>query len=281
MQQGIVSALNSGALTIAHRGARSIAPENTIAAARKALAAGAHMWESDIRMTRDGELVLIHDVSLKRTSNVRMKFPERYPWYVHDFTLAELRSLDFGSWFAQTDPFGQVQAGAVSPNDLEQYRGEPAPTLEEAVLFTVGNQWLMNIEIKDLSGLPGHDSIVEKVVCLVRLLDAADGVIISSFNHNYLAQLRAIDPCIKTGALVNRAPHDVLKLMDDLGALTFHPRLPAVRPRQVLQLRQKGLSTLVWVVNSRKVVQLLYGMGADGFFTDFPQTFTNNWNEER
>lgn len=277
MHQDIVSALKSGrALTIAHRGARSLAPENTLAAAKRALAAGADLWEFDVRVTRDGELILIHDMTLKRTTDVSLKFPERYPWYVHDFTLAELRSLDFGSWFAEADPFGQVLAEAVSQDDLARFLSESVPTLEEAVLFTLQNHWLMNIEIKDLSRLPGHETVVEKVIALVRSLEATERVIISSFNHRYLSRVRAIDASIATGALVNRAPQDILKLMRDLGARTFHPRLLAVRPRQVRELRQNGLNTLVWVVNRKRVAQALRGIGVDGFFTDFPQDFSKN-----
>ena len=67
-------------LNIAHRGARSLAPENTLAAARKALGCGADMWELDVGMTADGVLILIHDNTLTRTSNVLEIFPERTPW---------------------------------------------------------------------------------------------------------------------------------------------------------------------------------------------------------
>jgi len=91
---------------IAHRGARSLAPENTISAARKALEVGADGWELDVQMSRDKKMVVIHDESLVRTSNVKEIFPHREPWLVRDFTLKELQELDFGSWFNETDPFG-------------------------------------------------------------------------------------------------------------------------------------------------------------------------------
>ena len=98
----------SPTLNIAHRGASSLAPENTLAAARKALDLGADMWELDVQMTADGELVILHDNTLKRTSNVETIFPVRRPWRVHQFNLNEIRQLDFGSWFEEQDPFGQV-----------------------------------------------------------------------------------------------------------------------------------------------------------------------------
>ena len=124
-------------LNIAHRGARSLAPENTLAAARKGLEAGADMWELDIQITADGELIVIHDTTLKRTSNVREVFPNRKPWLVHEFTLDEIRLLDFGSWFRKQDPFGQIAAGMVAESDLASYVHQQAPTLKEALTFTL------------------------------------------------------------------------------------------------------------------------------------------------
>ena len=102
-------------LYIAHRGARSLAPENTLAAAEKAVQTGAHGWELDVQMTKDGRLAVIHDKNLDRTSNVSRlnRFADRRPWPTHKFTLEELKSLDFGSWFQETDPFGQIEAKAI------------------------------------------------------------------------------------------------------------------------------------------------------------------------
>lgn len=102
-------------LNIAHRGARSLAPENTMLAARKAFEIGASGWELDVAMTSDHELVVIHDDTLERTSDAAQVFPDRDPWSVVDFSMAELRRLDFGAWFVRTDPFGQIAAGMISP----------------------------------------------------------------------------------------------------------------------------------------------------------------------
>ena len=79
MSEDIVNAIRNRRLIAAHRGARSLAPENTLAAARVALAAGAGMMEIDLRMSLDGELVLIHDSSLVRTSDAPVKFPVPHP----------------------------------------------------------------------------------------------------------------------------------------------------------------------------------------------------------
>jgi glycerophosphoryl diester phosphodiesterase len=260
-------------LIAAHRGARSLAPENTLAAARAAFASGAGMWEIDVRMSRDGEPVVIHDRDLQRTSDAPSKFPDRSPWLVGDFNLCDLKALDFGSWFAAADPFRQIAAGKVSLSSLAKYSGEPVLTLEEAILFTLRNDWLLNIEIKDLSGQPGHESIVQKVVDLVRSLGATEKVLISSFSHYYLAFVKRLDRAIKTGVLVNRYQSDPIGLALDLDVFAYNPGLRAVQPRQIHRLKQKGFRVLVWVLNSPWLARTLFAMGADGVFTDFPQRF--------
>jgi glycerophosphoryl diester phosphodiesterase len=274
MRRNIESAVRDRRVIAAHRGARSLAPENTLAAARLALAAGARMWEIDVRMSRDGELVLLHDPDLRRTSDAQSKFPGRSPWLVDDFTLAELRSLDFGSWFAKADPFGLIAAGEISPADLAKYSGLPLATLEEAILFTVGNDWLLNIEIKDLSGRSGNEAIAEKLVILVNSLDAAEKVLVSSFNHKYLARIRKSDKNIRTGVLVSSFQPDPAALMAELDAFAFNPRLRAFCPWQIAGLKRKGFGVLVWVINNPWLARACFSMGADGIFTDFPQRFS-------
>ena len=156
-------------LNIAHRGARSLAPENTLAAARKGREIGADLWELDVAVTADGELVVLHDDTLDRTSNVAEIFPDRRKNLVYSFSMAELRRLDFGSWFVKTDPFKQIAAGAVSQAEQDKYKGEPIPTLREALVFTRDNHWRVNIEIKDASKTRAADAvIVEKTVALVK-----------------------------------------------------------------------------------------------------------------
>ena len=86
-------------LNIAHRGARSLAPENTLAAARMARHAGADMWELDVAVSADGALFVMHDDSLQRTTNAAQRFPDRAPWTFSGFTLAELEAEGLGPFF--------------------------------------------------------------------------------------------------------------------------------------------------------------------------------------
>ena len=262
-------------LNIAHRGARSLAPENTLAAARKALQFGADMWELDVRMTADDELIVLHDNTLERTSNVRDAFPGRHPWLVHQFTIEEIRLLDFGSWFTEQDPFGQIATGVVANSDLASYVGEPAPTLEEALNFTFQHGWLVNLEIKDLAGIPGEDRIVKKVIAQVEKLNMVDRVLISSFNLSYLAQVRESHSEIFTGILVSRRHPRPDILLQQLKAQAYHPRRTAIRLADIPLLKDQGFSVNVWNVNEQKTMKRMIRDGVSGIFTDFPQVLTS------
>ena len=104
-------------MNLAHRGARSIAPENTLVAGRKAFEAGADMWEFDVQLTADKKPIVVHDRTLTRTTNVEEVFPDRSCYKVDDFTLAEIKQLDAGSWFVREDPL---------PNPVEKLKSTGA-----------------------------------------------------------------------------------------------------------------------------------------------------------
>jgi glycerophosphoryl diester phosphodiesterase len=265
-------------LNIAHRGARSLAPENTLAAAQKGLDVGADLWELDVALTADGAPILIHDDTLERTSNVREIFPDRRPWRVHEFSLAEVRQLDFGSWFGVEDPFGQIAAGHISPADLDSYRGAAAPTLRAALEFSRQHHWPVNVELKDLSGRPGEATLVEQVVALVEELGMVEQVIISSFNHAYLPQVKAIHPALATGALVYEPVSDPARLLGRLRAQAFHPHHSIVTPEMIRSLRGQGFEVNVYTVNEEATMKSLIEAGVSGIFTDFPQLLNSVWS---
>lgn len=258
-------------LNIAHRGARSLAPENTLLAAEKGLALGADLWELDVAVTQDGELVVLHDDTLERTSNATTVFPGRFSYAVWTFTLAELRQIDFGSWYVEKDPFGQIKAGAVTAAETAGFKNVPIPTLREALEFTRDHNWRVNIEIKDASNTPGDAFVVEKVVELVKELDMLDRVIISSFNHDYLKRVKAVEPDLVTAALVDRAVADPLALLEETGAQAYNPGLKFVDEKTVHAVREAGFDVLVWTVNEDEDMRRLIEWGVSGIFTDFPQ----------
>jgi glycerophosphoryl diester phosphodiesterase len=258
-------------LNIAHRGARSLAPENTLAAAQAALDVGADMWELDVGVTADGELILIHDDSLARTTNVQARFSDRSPWHFFTFSLAEIKSLDAGSFFLETDPFGQIAAGAVSPAARAAIRGQAIPTLHEALLFTRDHNWRVNVEIKALPPAQASFPVVEKVLDLVNRLDMLDSVLLSSFYHPYLRQAKKRHPALATAALLSTPYPDPLKLLAELECSAYHPYNKIITPEQITRLRQAGFEVNVWTVNDEAEMQALIQAGVTGLITDFPQ----------
>jgi glycerophosphoryl diester phosphodiesterase len=261
-------------LIIGHRGARSLAPENTLAAARKALQVGADMWELDVAVTSDGELVVIHDDTLDRTCNVAQVFPGRVPWRVWEFTLTEIQTLDCGSWFNDTDPFGQIKAGNVSEKDLESYVGERIPTLRQALEFTRDNNWRVNVELKDQPNEALGKTVVEKTVALIQELgmDGGDQVVLSSFNHDYLRSIRTLDPSLTIQALTSKKIGNVAEYLAELGTNACNPQVTIWSPQDLGKMSQDGILFTVWTVNDVDVMEQLIEANVQGIITDFPQT---------
>lgn len=262
---------DSKVMIIAHRGARSLAPENSISAAKRAFENHADGWELDVAMSVDGELVVIHDDTLERTSNVKEVFSDRSPWSVYDFTMDDLKKLDVGTWFVESDPFEQIAKGNISDQYVGEYQGEPIPTLREALIYTKDNNWWVNIEIKDASGTFADAVIVSDVVNLVEELGMEDQVLISSFNFDYLKQVKANNQSLPTGVLVNKIVMDPLALMKELDAQAFHPGMKVTYEKQVSLLLKEGYAVNVWTVNEESDMQKLIEMGVTGIITDFPQ----------
>lgn len=258
-------------LNIAHRGARSLAPENTILSARKAVAVGADMWEMDVALTADGQIVVLHDDTLERTSNAQEVFPGRAPWNVHEFTYDELLQLDFGAWFNDRDPFGQIAARAVTAQEQQNFGKTRIPTLREALEFTRDYRFRINIEIKDHTGTPGDISIVESVVDLVNQMNMVNRVLISSFNHDYIVRSKARNPEIPTGALIEAPVADPVALLKQTGANALNPDLALATDDLIGGVCEAGYDVYVWTVNEEADMRRLIQAGVSGIFTDYPQ----------
>lgn len=251
-------------LNIGHRGASRLAPENTLAGARKALQVGADMWELDLAVTADGVVVLAHDDSLLRTSNAAAVFPDREPWLLRDFTLAELRRLDFGSWFNATSPDRQ------DPAAVEDYSAEPIPTLREALVFTRDHRWRVDVEVKDLKGSPGEAHVVEDAVALIQELGLTERVLLTSFRPDFLQRARRLDPELALGALVFNPDTDPPALLRRLQAQAYLPPAGATPALQVAELRAAGLAVYPWTVNDEGLMREYIQAGASGILTDVP-----------
>lgn len=259
---------------VAHRGARSVAPENTLLSAQRAFDFHADQWELDVQESKDGELVVIHDPNFMLTSNAEQVFPMRFFWKVKNFTLAEIKQLDAGSWYLKKDPFGEIKNGTVTTAEQERMAKEPFPTLREALQFTKEKDWSVNIEIKDVSGTPGDADIVQKTVALIDEMGMQEHVIIFSFNLDYLIQVKQINPELKTAALVKKMD-DPLKLLKDTGADAINPSYTSIKDLSIIKtLRDAGYDVYVWTINDEETMMKLINAGVSGIITDYPQRMT-------
>lgn len=261
---------NSDVVVMAHRGFRGIAPENTLLAALKGYESGAEYWELDVAASSDGTLVVIHDDSLKRTTDAEALFPGREPWSVYAFSLSELKSLSAGSWYGRTDPFKQIASGRVKAEDLAGFKDLRIPTLEEALLFTKEKGWKVNVEIKDATGEACDAWIVEKTAGLIRSLGMAESTVVSSFNHAYLARMMKAAPEVPRAALIDRPIPDPVAVLRRLEAVALNPNYKHLDEKTVREVRAAGYKVYVWTTNEKADMERLVSWGVSGLITDFP-----------
>ena len=258
-------------LNIAHRGARSLAPENTLLAARRGFDCGAHLWETDLAVSRDEALILFHDDLLGRTTNVTACYPQRTEDPFTTFTLEELRRLDAGSWFVDTDPFDQIAAGAVSPSQQSDCRQAVIPTLEEALVLTRELDWRINLELKRLPPPMTDFPVVERVLAMMAHVGLpARNVVISSFNHDWLHEVQVRQPEVEVQALIGYHRDRPL----EWGAIrfdTYNVRSTLISAATVRERVNTGLSINLFTVNATVDMQRFAAAGAAGIITDFPQ----------
>jgi glycerophosphoryl diester phosphodiesterase len=256
---------------IAHRGARSLAPENTLLAARRGFAAGADLWETDVVATADGRLILMHDDQLLRTTDVAQRFPERAQWPYTRFTLEDIKRLDAGSWFVNTDPFGQIADGQLSPSEIDQCRGQRVPTLAEALKLTLELGWQVNLELKQLPPPMQDFPLVPHVLDEIERVGLGlDRVVISSFHHPWLREVRARRPAIEVQALIGEDWDQTL----DWGRRefsTYNVRHDLIAESLLRESVASGLVINLFTVNAVEDMQRLAAAGAAGIITDFPQ----------
>jgi len=229
-------------LIIAHRGASQYAPENTVASFRKAMEMGAHGMEIDVQLSSDGYPVVIHDERVDRTSNGK--------GWVKDMTLCELKSLDFGSWF--------------SP----EFEGQQIPTLEEVLHLLSGWEGILNIEIK--SGPVFYPGIEGIVLEQVRKHQVSECIIISSFNHYSLVEVKRMDPGIKTGVLYMSGLYEPWEYARRLGASAIHPSFYNIVPEILKGCRENGIDVNTFTVDQPEHIKNAALLGVDGIITNVP-----------
>ena len=224
---------------LAHRGAGRLAPENTLAAMRCALSYGFHAVEFDVMALKSGELVLMHDAELGRT----------VPGHgmVVDFSAAELRRMDAGSWL-----------GA-------QFAGEPVPEFAEVTRFCVRHAIWMNAEIKPAPGMEPETGNLVAQAC--KQLPTGS-VLLSSFSIEALAAAQQVAPEIPRALLVEHVPTDWQQRLSKLHASALHVNASLIDAKTVATVRQAGYGLFCYTVNDPDDAKRLLSYGVDAFCTD-------------
>ena len=230
--------------TIAHRGASGHAPENTMAAFRRAVELGARFIETDLQITRDARVIAIHDFTLDRTTSGK--------GHVHLLTLEQIRALDAGAWF------GDRGGGAFS--------GERVPTLEEILDFAKEHDIIFYLEIK--SG-PAW-GIEHAVVAALRDQNASARVVILSFEPATIDSVHRLDSTMMTGFLCEHPSNDLVERTVRAGARQLVARGDLITPAVVETAHHAGLQVAAWTINEPEQMRRLIAAGVDGIITDYP-----------
>ncbi len=259
-------------LIAAHRGFRAFYPENTLSAF-KASVGRCHFIELDIQMSKDLVPVVMHDSTLDRTSNARDQGGQLglQSLNVSDWTLSQLKTLDIGSWFLRTDPFGTLQRQETTAERLTKEFPQRILTLEEVLQHPALRRIPFNVEIKDHRGKQQNKQVTEYVLDVIGRTNSAARVLISSFNHDYLIIAKDIAPSISTAVLQHRShPRNLVEYLKSLRVAAYHPSDDITDASLIKRLRAAGLGVNVYTVNSAKRQQELFAMGATAVITDFP-----------
>lgn len=227
-----------------HRGFAGIAPENTLASFKKALEAGVDGIECDVHLSKDGYVVVCHDPTLDRTTNGT--------GMIKDLTWRELQALDAGSWFSQ------------------EFSGERIPGLADLLELVSGYDITLNIELK--TGKVAYEGLEEAVIELLKKYNMVERSVISSFNLESLAKVKALMPRIAIGALykdMNDIP-SFWETMDSLRANALHPCFRGLLPEVVVEAKRRGYVVNVWTLDEPSDIEQVICLGVDGVITDYP-----------
>lgn len=235
----------------AHRGASSLAPENTIASFSKAWEVGARWFEFDVDVIGDGTLIVIHDDTLDRTTNGKGGY--------YNLSYSDIRRLDAGRWFSST------------------YRLEGIPEVADVISFSNAQHMGMNLEIKPCYGGPTlRKTLVENLSVALGAVADPSRLIVSSFDHEILQDFHEACPEVSLGWLFDRVHQPGPTWQEGAAALAcraIHPDNQGLTREEVTQMRDAGFEVNVWTVNDLDRARELADWGVTGIFTDRPQDF--------
>ncbi|WP_432360910.1 glycerophosphodiester phosphodiesterase [Sporosarcina sp. UB5] len=235
-------------VSVAHRGASSFAPENTRSAFQKAVELRADYLECDVHLSKDGELVIMHDEKIDRTTNGS--------GYIKDYTLAELKEFDAGGSFG------------------DAFRGESIITLNELLEEFYGQIGLL-IELKNPQLYTG---IEEKIVALLKEYNDFSSIIIQSFDAESMRKIHTLLPEIEVGILIRPSESIVsAKRLDDLTSFASYINFNVsfVNKKMVKNVHKRGGKVFVWSKKDKMLVSKAHKFGVDGIISDFSTWPTN------
>ncbi len=227
---------------IGHRGAAALAPENTSIGIRRACREGAAWVEFDVKLTRDGVPILMHDDRLGRTTNGRGKVAET--------TLETIKALDAGSWFGP------------------DFAGEPVPTLRTALKLAADLGLGVNVELKPCPGRAEETAKATLEMIDELWPDDRPQPLISSFDTTSLATVQALKPHVPRGYLCRRVPRAWRAAMERLGCTTLNVSDRWVRKAHIDAASAAGIPVLVYTVNDPLRARSLIEAGVSAVFTD-------------
>lgn len=226
----------------AHRGASGYAPENTLEAFALAGEQGAQGIELDVQLTKDGEVVVIHDETIDRVSTGKGA--------VRDYTLEELRRFSFH-------------------NHKKEYEGVQIPTLREVLEQVKPGGMEVNIELK--TGIYWYPGLEEKTVELVKAAGMENRVIYSSFNHYSVQKILELDGEAETAYLYNDVLLNVENYAKNTGVCGLHPAVYHLKMADFLEsYRRSGLKVRVWTVNDEADMRQFIEKDLEAVITNYP-----------
>lgn len=226
----------------AHRGASGDYPENTMLAFEKAIAFGCDGIETDVQMTRDLELVLIHDEKLERTTGAS--------GMVKDYTLSEIKKLSAGE------------------NNEKEFASVQIPTAEELILLAKKNNIKINFELKN--GIVMYPNMEKKLIELIYKHDMQKQIILSSFNHYSMVACKGIAAEIKTGLLYMEGLYRPEVYCTYVGADGLHPYYIAINNQIIKDIKAQNKSIYPFTVDDEEQMRSLILRGVDGIITNYP-----------
>ena len=236
---------------LAHRGASGSAPETTLAAYRLALALKVDFLELDVQMSRDGQLVAIHDTLVDRTTDGKGA--------VGEMTLEQLRRLDAGSWFNRAFP----------DRARPEFAGERIPTLEEIIQLARPARAGLYIETKNPELYPAD--FETKIVDLVRRNHFEKRVVIQSFSARSIEKVKKLAPDVPTALLVETLQEDPVEATLRAGSRELAIKYNLLTPEIAARARGRGLALTVWTVDDEESMRRMIDLGVDRIITNVPE----------